>query len=163
MMRRRYIGAKALTKIWTEWAYEGYITGSAEGVPNEYSCDGTYYTVYRLQSRHYQYPDGTGREATEYRAAYIEFQMETDGYCNYSEPLLEYQYYGYSTTSYYQAFMSSQTGSLWRKQFEQILYASADGSSYLPYGVYCYHKGSNYDVYSPSMNPNGSKYWEWWG
>lgn len=160
VMRRRYIGAKAIVKIWTEWAYNDYTMGDADGVVNQNSCDGTFYVLYRLQSRYFQFPDGTGREATEYRAGIEVDRAQYDGYCGYTEPLLEYPYYGYSQFSYYGAWISTQTGTLWRSQYSQIGYTSADGTTLMPSGVYCHHKGSNYDVYSPSMNPDGSKYWE---
>lgn len=157
-MRRRAFGAKA--RVWTAWQnMASWVWCDADGVLNQYNCDGTYTIYYQQQVRYFQFLDGTGRTATEYRAGAEVFRGEQDGMCGYEAPLVESPYVGRSDT-YYGAYLSTETGTIWRRINTNIGYDAPSGGNLVAPAVYCWMKGTSWEIYSPTSNPNGSRYGE---
>lgn len=138
-MRRRYFGAK--TRVWTEWYNPQQAWCDSNGVAWQTDCDGTISTAYYQQERYFQFADGTGRTATEYRAGDWWFTQEMDGYCGYVAPRIELVYYGFAPDDnrgwrvcYPEAYSSGLTGSIWMGSDSTRWYTSPTGSEHAPCG-----------------------------
>lgn len=68
---------------WTGWARTGATCNSA-GATGGYNCSGTTTVRYYQEVRYLQFPDGSGRAGTEYRANGVASQRQEAGLCGYS-------------------------------------------------------------------------------
>ena len=146
MLRRRLL-CKTVERVWTTWTRSGGYCDSA-GTTDGYDCDGTSSIYYYQEVRYYQFPDGTGRTATEYRSSgEIAYQGERDGQCGYSAPRIEITYYGFSSGyhDYLGAYNSGLTGSIWQSPSTSFMYyASEFGDTHATVGTYCTTKNADY-------------------
>jgi len=145
---RRIDGSCGWSRAWTGWTNTGSIS-DANGTVGQYSCDGNWSVNYYQQIRYYQYPDGSSRTGTEYRAGSEYSRMQTEGQCGYTAaaPRIAYDYYGYSDYSEMDAFWSSwdyPIGTLYYDSSSGLYYTEAEGNYYAPTGYYLRSKG--YDI-----------------
>lgn len=134
--RQKIEGQCGWVKAWTDWVNNGQYCGSTGALG--YSCDGEYTVVYNRQARYYQFPDGTGRTGTEYRAGSEYSREQVHGQCGYINPNLrsEIEYFGYDAYSTQTAYSSSITGSLWYDNTDNNYYTTAEGSTVAANGHY---------------------------
>lgn len=145
---RRIDGSCGWSRDWTGWTNTGSIS-DANGTVGQYSCDGNWSVNYYQQIRYYQYPDGSSRTGTEYRAGSEYSRVQTEGQCGYTAaaPRIAYDYYGYSDYSEMDAFWSSwdyPIGTLYYDSSSGLYYTEAEGNYYAPTGYYLRSKG--YDI-----------------
>lgn len=81
--RGRIEGQCGWVRGWTGWARTG-ATCNSSGTAGSYNCSGTTTVRYYQEARHFQFPDGSGRTQTEYRANGVASQRQEDGLCGYS-------------------------------------------------------------------------------
>lgn len=138
----RVDGQCGWVRAWTDWVGTGY-SCDANGTRNAYSCDGQQTVYYWQQERHFQYPDGTGRTGTEYRAGNPYSYNYIHGQCGYfaSAPMTEIPYYGWHDYDAWECYNSGypsfeQMGSLWLNDWTMELFTDPDGYYYAAPGVY---------------------------
>lgn len=146
---QRIDGSCGWVRNWTTWANTGS-TCNANGTAGQYSCDGTWTVKYYQQVRYYQYPDGSGRTSTEYRAGSEYSRVQTEGQCGYTAAptLREWQYYGYSDYSEQDAYWNSwdyPQGSLWQNESTGEYFTDATGMYLAAPGYYLIQKGFDVD------------------
>lgn len=149
---RRIDGSCGWVRGWTTWANTGSIC-NANGTVGQYSCSGDWSVTYYQQVRYYQYPDGTGRTNTEYRAGSEYNRVQIDGQCGYSSGPVrsEIPYYGYSEYETFDCYYSGypsflQMGSLWIDIWTMEVFLHPTYNMYAQYGLYLVTVGP--DVYS---------------
>lgn len=142
--RQKIEGQCGWVRSWTEWANNGQYCGSTGALG--YSCDGEYTVVYHRQARYYQFPDGTGRNNTEYRAGSEHSREQVHGQCGYINPNLraEVQYFGYDAYSTQTAYSSGISGSIWYDNTDNNYYTSAEGSTVAANGHYLIEDTGNW-------------------
>jgi hypothetical protein len=146
---RRIDGQCGWVRAWTDWVNTGS-TCNANGVAGQYSCDNTWSVSYYQQVRHYQYPDGTGRTNTEYRAGAEYSRVQTDGQCGYiaTQPRREWEYYGYSDYSQEDAWWNCYDypiGILYQDTTTGLYYSEPTGENLAAPGFYVLQKGFDVD------------------
>lgn len=142
---RRIDGSCGWSRDWTGWTNTGSIS-DANGTVGQYSCDGTWSVNYYQQTRYYQYPDGSSRTGTEYRAGSEYSRVQTEGQCGYSavEPRHEWPYYGYSDYSTEDAWWNSYDwfiGSIYQDLSTGEYFSEPVGNYLAPPGFYVLQKG----------------------
>ena len=142
--RRKIEGECGWVKAWTDWANNGQYCSSTGALG--YSCDGEYTVVYNRQARYYQFPDGTGRTDTEYRAGSEFSREQVHGQCGYINPNLrsEVPYLGYDASSTQTAYSSGITGSLWYDSIDGKYYTSDEGTTEAANGHYLVEDTGNW-------------------
>lgn len=144
---RRIDGQCGWERVWTDWVGTGF-SCDANGVRGAYSCDGQLTVYYWQQERHFQYPDGTGRTSTEYRAGNPYSYNYIHGQCGYfaEAPMTEIPYYGWHSYDAWSAWDSGyplfeQMGSLWMNDWTMEIFSDPHGYNYAPTGVYLVNVG----------------------
>jgi hypothetical protein len=123
-------------RSWTQWANNGQYCGETGSLG--YSCDGEYTVIYNRQARYYQYPDGSGRINTEYRAG-SEYSRElVHGQCSYVSPNArsEVMFTGYDQNSPFDAYNSGFSGSIWYDPLDGNYYNTFEGNVLVQGGYY---------------------------
>ena len=146
---RRIDGSCGWVRAWTGWSNTGSIS-NANGTAGQYSCDGTWTVTYYQQARYFQYPDGTGRTSTEYRAGSEYNRVQTEGQCGYTAtaPRREWPYYGYSDYSPDDAWWNCwdyPIGILYQDEWTGLYYSEPFGEYLAPPGFYVLQKGFDVD------------------
>lgn len=134
--RQKIDGMCGWVRSWTQWANNGQYCGETGALG--YSCDGEYSVVYYRQARYFQYPDGSGRTLTEFRAG-SEYSRElVHGQCGYVSPYAraEVLYYGFDANSPLDAYKSGSSGSIWYDGTDGYYYDSINGFDKIQNGYY---------------------------
>ena len=144
--RQKIEGQCGWVKAWTDWANNGQYCSSTGALG--YSCDGEYTVVYNRQARYYQFPDGTGRTDTEYRAGSEFSREQVHGQCGCINPNLrsEVPYLGYDASSTQTAYSSGITGSLWYDSIDGKYYTSNEGTTEAANGHYLVEDTGNWST-----------------
>jgi len=142
---RRIDGSCGWVRAWTGWVNTGSIC-NANGTVGQYSCDGTWSITYYQQIRHYQYPDGSSRTGTEYRAGSEYNRVQTEGQCGYTAaaPRKAWDYYGYADGSPVDAFWNCwdyPIGTIYQDESSGMYYTAETGENLAPSGYYVLQKG----------------------
>jgi hypothetical protein len=134
--RQKIDGMCGWVKAWTDWSNNGQLCGETGALG--YSCDGEYTVIYNRQARYFQYPDGSSRTNTEYRAG-SEYSRElVHGQCSYVSPNArsEVVFTGYDQNSPFDAYNSGLSGSIWYDPLDGNYYNSFEGSVFAQTGYY---------------------------
>lgn len=134
--RQRIVGLCGWVKGWSDWANTGQFCDASGNLG--YSCDGEWTVVYYRQARYYQFPDGSDRTSTEYRAGAEYSRTKVHGQCGYVDPdaRIAVPYTGYDSDSQYEAYYSGITGTLYLDNQTGIYYTTADGYTMADDGYY---------------------------
>lgn len=134
--RERIVGMCGWVKGWSLWENTGQLCNASGNLG--YSCDGEWTVYYNRQARHYQFPDGSGRTATEYRAGTEHSRMKVHGQCGFIDPSsrIEVPFSGYDMYSQQAAYFSHIHGSLWLDNNNGQYYTSYDGDILASEGIY---------------------------
>ncbi|MPL74342.1 hypothetical protein SDC9_20214 [bioreactor metagenome] len=134
--RQKIEGLCGWVRSWSDWTNTGQLCDASGNLG--YSCDGEWTVIYNRQARYYQFPDGSGVTATEYRAGAEYSRQQVHGQCGYMDPYsrAEVQYFGFSTEGQYEAYYSGLIGSIWRDENTGLYYASMSGTMLAEDGIY---------------------------